>query len=150
MNMLWCHVRRYFGWSLASTFYLICITNLNINQLQEKSEASCSSAHESSSSATSDHHLLTCGRAWAISLTLRDSMNEEILKACFPTEVDEATENLLYRLVHSSVILKVGLFVFNVIYISTSFSSKLYTSWSSFHVLESWSVELNKVLIFHI
>ncbi|KAL8459112.1 hypothetical protein ACS0TY_036546 [Phlomoides rotata] len=64
---------------------------------EDKSEPSCSSAHESSSPATSDHHLLTSGRAWAISLTLRDSINEEISRACFPSDVDEVSENLLYR-----------------------------------------------------
>ncbi|EPS70485.1 hypothetical protein M569_04278, partial [Genlisea aurea] len=37
------------------------------------------------------------GRAWAISLTLRPPMCEEILKSCFPDNVDKMNENLIYR-----------------------------------------------------
>ncbi|KAK6115762.1 hypothetical protein DH2020_008031 [Rehmannia glutinosa] len=62
---------------------------------EDKSEPSCSSAHEISSSAISD--LLTPGRAWAISLTLRGSIHEEISKVCFPSDSDETNENLIYR-----------------------------------------------------
>ncbi|KAG6422674.1 hypothetical protein SASPL_113051 [Salvia splendens] len=42
---------------------------------EEKSETSCASAHESSSLAISKHRLLTPGRAWAISLSLRGAMS---------------------------------------------------------------------------
>ncbi|KAK4387470.1 hypothetical protein Sango_2353600 [Sesamum angolense] len=64
---------------------------------EDKSEPSCSSSHESSSSAISETTLLTRGTAWAISLTLRGPIYEEMSKACFASEVDEINENLLYR-----------------------------------------------------
>lgn len=59
---------------------------------EDKLEASCSS-----STVKPDTHLLTCARAWTISLTLKGVVQEEILKAGFPNHVDEAEENLLYR-----------------------------------------------------
>ncbi|KAL1561078.1 hypothetical protein AAHA92_03825 [Salvia divinorum] len=64
---------------------------------QEKLDPSCSSAHESSSSAISEHRLLTPGRAWAISLSLRGAMYEEMSKACFPSDDNETIDNLLYQ-----------------------------------------------------
>ncbi|VFR03603.1 unnamed protein product [Cuscuta campestris] len=42
-------------------------------------------------------NLLTSGRAWAISLTLRDTMRDEISKACFSSSADEINEIILYR-----------------------------------------------------
>ncbi|KAK4434599.1 hypothetical protein Salat_0622700 [Sesamum alatum] len=76
---------------------------------EDKSEPSCSSSHESSSSAISETTLLTRGMAWAISLTLRGPMYEEISKACFASEVDEINENLLYRSsVHGKVLTDFG------------------------------------------
>lgn len=44
-----------------------------------------------------DTHLLTCGRAWAVFLTLSGAISEEILKVCFPSGDDGANESLLYR-----------------------------------------------------
>ncbi|XP_047975574.1 uncharacterized protein LOC125218025 [Salvia hispanica] len=64
---------------------------------EEKSEPSCASAHESSSLAISKHRLLTPGRAWAISLSLRGAMYEEMSKTCFPNDDDETIDNLLYQ-----------------------------------------------------
>ncbi|KAL7086006.1 hypothetical protein ACP275_14G312000 [Erythranthe tilingii] len=63
----------------------------------DKSEPSCSSAQESSTSAISEVNLLTCGWAWAISLTLRGSVCEEISRICFPNDSDEINQHLLYR-----------------------------------------------------
>ncbi|KAJ7966843.1 TLD domain-containing protein [Quillaja saponaria] len=56
-----------------------------------------SSAGHVSSTTTCDSNLLTRGRAWAISLTLRSTMSEEILRACFLINGDGMHENLLYR-----------------------------------------------------
>ncbi|XP_073021239.1 uncharacterized protein [Primulina eburnea] len=65
---------------------------------ENKSESSCSSAHDNPSSTSSDTSLLTSGRAWAISLTVRSPIYEEISKACFPSDdPDEKNENLIYR-----------------------------------------------------
>lgn len=41
--------------------------------------------------------LLTPGRAWAVSLNLRSTLHEEIVKTCFPNHAYETDENLLYR-----------------------------------------------------
>lgn len=64
---------------------------------EDKSEPSCSSSQERSSSATSEITLLTRGVAWAISLSLRGQISEEMSKFCFPSENDETNENILYR-----------------------------------------------------
>ncbi|KAF5192038.1 Tld-domain containing nucleolar protein [Thalictrum thalictroides] len=41
-------------------------------------------------------HLLTCGRAWAISLTLRSTVSEEVLNTCITGNTDGTNHNLLY------------------------------------------------------
>ncbi|XP_077220878.1 TLD-domain containing nucleolar protein [Tasmannia lanceolata] len=41
--------------------------------------------------------LLTCGRAWALSLTMRNGSTEELLKVCFAGQGIGTSENLLYR-----------------------------------------------------
>ncbi|XP_047978116.1 uncharacterized protein LOC125220044 [Salvia hispanica] len=64
---------------------------------EEKSEPSCSFANESSSPEISKIRLLTPGRAWAISLTLRGAIHEEVSKSCFPSEDYQTNENLLYQ-----------------------------------------------------
>ncbi|KAH6780185.1 TLD-domain containing nucleolar protein [Perilla frutescens var. hirtella] len=64
---------------------------------EDKSEPSCSSAHEGSSSAISENYLLTSGRAWAISLSLRGAVYDEMSKTCFPSDDDQTNDNLLYR-----------------------------------------------------
>ncbi|KAK1421029.1 hypothetical protein QVD17_23077 [Tagetes erecta] len=61
------------------------------------SEPSSSSTSESRSTAQSNRYLLAPGRAWSISLTLRSTMRDEILKICFAPDRDEVKENLLYR-----------------------------------------------------
>lgn len=43
--------------------------------------------------------LLTCGRAWSISLASKSTTSEEILKLAFDQTAIEAADNLLYRLV---------------------------------------------------
>ncbi|KAK2971475.1 hypothetical protein RJ640_020881 [Escallonia rubra] len=64
---------------------------------EDKSETTSSSVHDTPSTTECSTHLLTCGRAWAISLTLRSTVREEILKICFASHVDEKIGNLLYR-----------------------------------------------------
>uniref|UniRef100_A0A5B7CE16 TLDc domain-containing protein n=1 Tax=Davidia involucrata TaxID=16924 RepID=A0A5B7CE16_DAVIN len=68
----------------------------NSPTLKDKLEPSCSPVSDFTSTMTCNTHLLTCGRAWAISLTLRSTMTDEILKACFPSNGDGTNENLLY------------------------------------------------------
>lgn len=65
-------------------------------QQDKKSEPTSSSTSENQQVAESHTYLLTPGRAWSISLTLRSTMHEEILKACFAND-NEVKENLLYR-----------------------------------------------------
>jgi len=47
-------------------------------------------------------HLLTCGGAWALSLSQRSRISEEILRICFPCNDNVIEESLLYRFVFSS------------------------------------------------
>ncbi|KAL6295602.1 hypothetical protein ACE6H2_003744 [Prunus campanulata] len=60
-------------------------------------ECSTSSVVENSSTMAYSSHLLSCGMAWVISLTLRGTISEEISKVCFPSETDGIDKNLLYR-----------------------------------------------------
>ncbi|XP_008221301.1 PREDICTED: uncharacterized protein LOC103321278 [Prunus mume] len=60
-------------------------------------ECSTSSVVENSSTMAYSSHLLSSGMAWAISLTLRGTISEEISKVCFPSETDGIDKNLLYR-----------------------------------------------------
>lgn len=64
---------------------------------QDKLEASSSSISDSESITQSNSYLLTPGRAWSISLTLRSTMRDEILKTCFTPDADQVKENILYR-----------------------------------------------------
>ncbi|KAL2499403.1 TLD-domain containing nucleolar protein [Abeliophyllum distichum] len=64
---------------------------------EEKLEPSCSSAHENSPTAIFNTNLLISSRAWAISLSQRSPIYEEIMKICFPSNADDINENLLYR-----------------------------------------------------
>lgn len=51
-----------------------------------------------------DHCILTHGRAWAISLTQKTTINEEISDLCFPRSKDEMDERLLYRFVFFNLV----------------------------------------------
>ncbi|XP_058090990.1 uncharacterized protein LOC131237303 [Magnolia sinica] len=53
-------------------------------------------SHDCTSSEECDKCLLTCGRAWAIHLSLRDT-RDELLSVCFPGKGIKTFENLLYR-----------------------------------------------------
>lgn len=64
---------------------------------EDKSDSSSTSVVGVSSGEIGDSHLLNYERAWAISLTMRSTVNEEILRACFPCNADGTDETLLYR-----------------------------------------------------
>lgn len=51
-----------------------------------------------------DNKILTHGRAWAIGLTQRSTINEEISEVCFPRSEDGTDERLLYRFVSLNLI----------------------------------------------
>ncbi|XP_076952824.1 uncharacterized protein LOC143626717 [Bidens hawaiensis] len=70
---------------------------VNYASQQDVSEPSSSSIGDSRVIAQSTNYLLTPSRAWSISLTLRSTMRDEILKTCFSPNADEVKENLLYR-----------------------------------------------------
>ncbi|CAN4122952.1 unnamed protein product [Withania somnifera] len=53
--------------------------------------------HDISAKEMSVGHLLSSGRAWAVSLTLRGTLNDEISKACFLSAEGEIDAYLLYR-----------------------------------------------------
>ncbi|XP_062101766.1 uncharacterized protein LOC133807445 isoform X2 [Humulus lupulus] len=74
---------------------LSCVT-----QEQDDSESSLSSeVGETSTSNLCVSSLLSRGIAWAISLTMRNTISEELSRVCFLTnmEAEETDENLLYR-----------------------------------------------------
>ncbi|XP_051149813.1 uncharacterized protein LOC127264377 [Andrographis paniculata] len=94
-----CHM-----WALKTVPNLAdCLTEFVHTRLcysaahEEISEQSCSSSEERSLSSVSESKLLTSGMAWAISLTLRGNIHEEMSKICFPSDIDEVNENILYR-----------------------------------------------------
>ncbi|XP_059633908.1 uncharacterized protein LOC132276489 isoform X2 [Cornus florida] len=64
---------------------------------EDKLEPSCSSVSDISSTTGCNTYLLTRGRAWAISLTLKSPLSEGILKVCFPGDGDRTNESPLYR-----------------------------------------------------
>ncbi|XP_052201631.1 uncharacterized protein LOC127807647 isoform X2 [Diospyros lotus] len=68
-----------------------CITSEN------KSDPSCSSVHDPPAIVDPNTTHLTRGRAWAISLTMRSTLREEILKVCFSSYSGGTNESLLYR-----------------------------------------------------
>ncbi|XP_065881182.1 uncharacterized protein [Euphorbia lathyris] len=82
-----------------------CFTQFVHSRLQNsvpsaELEHPTSSLGEISPGEASDLCLLTCGRAFAISLTLRGIMRTEILKPYLPAGGDGTYENLLYRSSH--------------------------------------------------
>ncbi|XP_022133721.1 uncharacterized protein LOC111006234 [Momordica charantia] len=60
-------------------------------------ESSSSSVVDNASPETSSSYVLTPGTAWAVSLTQRGAIREEISKICFCSNGDERYEHLLYR-----------------------------------------------------
>ncbi|KAJ8540931.1 hypothetical protein K7X08_001747 [Anisodus acutangulus] len=64
---------------------------------QEKLDQADLFLHDISAKEISVGHLLNSGRAWAISLTLRGTLSEEISRACFPSAAEEVDDYLLYR-----------------------------------------------------
>ncbi|GAB2293869.1 hypothetical protein Dimus_028080 [Dionaea muscipula] len=55
-----------------------------------------SSTKDLSPAKTCEPHLLTCGRAWGISLSQGSKVSEEVLRICSPCKVDMIEEDLLY------------------------------------------------------
>ncbi|KAF2324666.1 hypothetical protein GH714_016189 [Hevea brasiliensis] len=98
-------VGKFLTWALTTVPSLTdCFTQFvntrlknSVSSEQDKLERSTSSLGEIPPREACDIHLLTRGRAWAISLTLRSTISEEILKPCLPSGSDGTFENLLYR-----------------------------------------------------
>ncbi|XP_050237896.1 uncharacterized protein LOC126687377 isoform X2 [Mercurialis annua] len=95
---------KFVTWALTTVPCLTdCFTQFVNARLQNSAypernwEPSTSSVGEILPKETGDSHLLTCGRAWAISLTLRGTPSTEILKLYLPSGDSEACDNLLYR-----------------------------------------------------
>ncbi|KAL9667520.1 hypothetical protein QQ045_001881 [Rhodiola kirilowii] len=68
----------------------------NFTRSKDKAEPSSASVIDSSSNETSST-LLTHGRAWAFSLSMRSTLSEDFLKACFPIPGNDSDDILLYR-----------------------------------------------------
>ncbi|CAG7906455.1 hypothetical protein HID58_014992 [Brassica napus] len=100
-------VGKFLTWALTTIPSLTeCLSHFCNARLQhclnaeDGSGPSKSAGGDDSASKTCDNTLLTCGRAWAISLTSKNTLSEEILSSCFPCNGDEPNENLLYRSYH--------------------------------------------------
>ncbi|XP_048130802.1 uncharacterized protein LOC115738609 isoform X2 [Rhodamnia argentea] len=96
--------RKFVAWALATVPTLPdCYSQFvhehlgNCSFSQDELEPSNSSSGDITSVEASGAYLLTPGRAWAISLTVRNALREEILRHCFFSNCDEIEESLLYR-----------------------------------------------------
>lgn len=96
-------VGKFLAWALTTAPTLPdCFTQFVLGRLgssvdtEDESGSSQSTLGDISSEA-SQALLLTRGRAWAISLGSRNTISEEILKACFADDIVGTDENLLYR-----------------------------------------------------
>lgn len=84
--------------NLADCFvHFVHVKLQNTATSESEMEASSSSVSDVSSAKSCDAHLLTCGRAWAISLSPRSTIGQEILRVCFPRDGEGSEESLLYR-----------------------------------------------------
>ncbi|CAN8273130.1 unnamed protein product [Cochlearia groenlandica] len=97
-------IGKFLTWALSTVPSLTeCLSHFCNSRLQHSlsvedgSGPSKSAGGDDSASKTCENVFLTCGRAWAISLTSKSTINEEILSSCFPCSSDETNENLLYR-----------------------------------------------------
>ncbi|ESQ47069.1 hypothetical protein EUTSA_v10027724mg [Eutrema salsugineum] len=97
-------VGKFLTWALSTIPNLTeCLNHFCNSRLQHSlnvedgSGPSKSAGGDDSASKTCENTLLTCGRAWAISLTCKNTISEKILSSCFPCTGDEPNENLLYR-----------------------------------------------------
>ncbi|KAF5739352.1 hypothetical protein HS088_TW12G00557 [Tripterygium wilfordii] len=97
-------VAKFLTWAVMTVPCLTdCLTQFVHGRLQnsitseEEADPSSLSIGEVCFVKSSQNGLLTHGRAWAISLTFRNTAREEILRQCFPTDGDGTRENLLYR-----------------------------------------------------
>ncbi|XP_012073839.1 uncharacterized protein LOC105635371 isoform X2 [Jatropha curcas] len=89
-------VGKFLTWALTTVPSLTdCFTHFINKRLQnsvssehDKLEPSTSSQGATPPREPSGNHLLTCGRAWAISLTLWSEMSSEILKPYLPSDGD--------------------------------------------------------------
>ncbi|KAL5557913.1 hypothetical protein UlMin_034124 [Ulmus minor] len=70
-----------------------CVTQ----EQQDESESSSSAGGDISSTKVISSNLLNRGIAWAISLSIRSTISEELSILCFFSNADGADENLLYR-----------------------------------------------------
>ncbi|XWS20981.1 hypothetical protein CRYUN_Cryun30bG0015900 [Craigia yunnanensis] len=96
-------VGKFLAWALTTAPTLSdCFTQFVHGRLGSSVTAEDESGSSQSilgdiSSKASQALLLTHGRAWAISLGSRNTISEEILKACFAGDIVGTYENLLYR-----------------------------------------------------
>lgn len=92
---LWLHVTEYY-----SSLFRTCLIKLySCSQQPSGTETSVTMVVGTSSDTAWEYHLLTRGRAWAISLSQRSSISEEMLRICFSSNTDVIEESLLYRFV---------------------------------------------------
>lgn len=95
-------VEKFRSWVLScAPGILNCLSKFVIERIKafgvEPSPEHPNLAAGDSSSSSESAFLLTCGRAWAIFLTLRNNLSEELSGAAFPELYNEILDNILYR-----------------------------------------------------
>lgn len=80
-----------------SQFVRSRIQNTDADEPGNEKRASTSSAGDSSTLMVNRPDLLTCGQAWAISLSQRSGVREEMLRICFLDNNEVIDDNLLYQ-----------------------------------------------------
>ncbi|XP_028797840.1 uncharacterized protein LOC114753327 [Neltuma alba] len=95
---------KFVTWVLSTVPCLSdCLSQFFHARLQNQATAgdelapSNSSVEDVSLTTECDNDILTHGRAWAIGLTQRSTINEEISEVCFPRGKEGMDERLLYR-----------------------------------------------------
>ncbi|CAN1824383.1 hypothetical protein LINPERHAP1_LOCUS30753 [Linum perenne] len=94
---------KFLAWALATIPCLTdCLTQFMSTRLQncttsEDDSAPNTSASVGSMSSATNTYLLTCGSAWAISLSIKSAISVEILKPYLCFDGDQSDEHFLYR-----------------------------------------------------
>ncbi|KAK9108979.1 hypothetical protein Sjap_017039 [Stephania japonica] len=82
---------------LADCFSQYVHARIKCGSSEDALDFSCLLLELSPPMESHETHILTWGRAWAISLTLRSTLSEEILNVCAPKAEPGVFEDLLYR-----------------------------------------------------
>ncbi|CAN0906399.1 hypothetical protein LINGRAHAP2_LOCUS24222 [Linum grandiflorum] len=89
---------KFLSWALATIPSLTdCLTRFINERLRKCATSEDDSASGGSLSSATNTYLLTCGRAWAISLSMKNAISVEILEPYLCSNGDHLEEHVLYR-----------------------------------------------------